>query len=257
MEVAVAIGNHPFETLAAATSLSFGIDEFTISGALRREPVDLVKCDTVDLEVPVTAEIVLEGKVLAGVREKEGPFGDFMQFYVPPMDNHVLRVTAMTHRHDAIYQTIQSGSVEDIHCLALSREAKIYEAVRNTGEIQALHMAPTLFNCAIAIRKRFEGEPRDVATEAFRAYSWLKHCVVVDHDVDVFDPKDVLWALATRAKFHPGLLLIKDTTGFPRDPFHLHASKLAIDATAPMNQWGEFERKTVRNAGVMRLEDYL
>jgi 2,5-furandicarboxylate decarboxylase 1 len=257
MDVAVAIGNHPFEMLAAATSLSFGIDEFTISGALRGAPVDLVKCETVDLEVPATAEIVLEGKVLAGVREEEGPFGDFMQVYLPAMENHVLQIFAMSHRHDAIYQTVQSGSAEDIRYLALSREAKIYEAVRPTAEIHALHLAPTLFNCAIAIRKRFEGEAREVARAAFEAHSWLKVCTVVDHDVDVFDPQDLLWALATRANLNHGLFLLKETTGFPRDPFHLHASKLALDATAPLNQWEAFERKSVRNAGVMRLDDYL
>jgi len=113
LEIAVAIGNHPFETLCAATSLNYGVDEFRISGALRREPLQLVKCETVDLEVPAFAEIVLEGEVLSGVREAEGPFGDFMQYYIPVMENHVFEVKAITHRKDAIYQTIQASSLED------------------------------------------------------------------------------------------------------------------------------------------------
>ena len=92
LEIAVAIGNHPFETLSAATSFDFGVDEFTIAGALRQEPLQLVKCETVDLEVPAFAEIVIEGEVLSGVREAEGPFGDFMQFYVPVMNNPVVKV---------------------------------------------------------------------------------------------------------------------------------------------------------------------
>ena len=118
LEVAVAIGNHPFEILVAATTVAYGMDEFTLSSALRKEPLELVKCETVDLEVPATAEIVLEGVVRAGIREDEGPFGDFMQYYIPVMANHVFEVKAITHRKDAIYQTIQASSLEDIHLLA-------------------------------------------------------------------------------------------------------------------------------------------
>jgi 2,5-furandicarboxylate decarboxylase 1 len=257
LEIAVAIGNHPFETLVSTTSVAFGVDEFTLSSALRKEPLHLVKCETVDVEVPATAEIVLEGKVLAGVREPEGPFGDVMQYYIPVMENHVFEVTAITRREDAIYQTIQASSLEDIYLQAVSREAKIYEAVSKVADVQAVCQAPTIMSCTISIKKRFEGEPKNVAAAAFGAYSWLKHCVVVDHDVNVFDMDDVWWAMATRSRPETGLLLMKNALGFPRDPFNLHQSKLGIDATAPLNQWEEFERKVVPGADAVRLEDYL
>ncbi|MBU2499601.1 MAG: UbiD family decarboxylase [Proteobacteria bacterium] len=257
LEVAVAIGNHPFETLVAATTLEFGFDEFTLSSALRKDPLQLVKCETVDLEVPASAEIILEGKVLAGVREAEGPFGDFMQYYVPVMDNHVLKVSAMTHRKDAIYQTIQASSLEDTHLLALSREAKVYEAVSKAADVQAVCLVPTILGCTISIRKRFEGEPKNVAAAAFGVYSWLKYCVVVDHDVDVFDINDVWWAMATRSRPDKALVPIHGALGFPRDPFGIHQSKLGIDATAPLNQWEEFERKTIPGSEPIRLEDYV
>jgi 2,5-furandicarboxylate decarboxylase 1 len=191
LEIAVAIGNHPFETLVAATTLEFGFDEFTLSSALRREPLQLVKCETVNIEVPAYAEIILEGRVPAGVREAEGPFGDFMQYYVPVMDDHVFEVSATTYRKDAIYQTIQASSLEDTPLLALSREARVYEAVSKVADIRAVCLVPTILGCTISIRKRFEGEPKNVAAAAFGAYSWLKYCVVVDHDVDVFDMNDV------------------------------------------------------------------
>lgn len=257
LEVAVAIGNHPFETLVAATTLAYGVDEFTLSSALRKEPLELVKCETVDLEVPATAEIVLEGVVRAGMREKEGPFGDFMQYYVPVMENHVLEVKAITRRRDAIYQTIQASSLEDIHLLALSREAKVYEAVSRAADVQAVCLVPTILSCMISIKKQFEGEPKNVLAAAFGAYSWLKYCVVVDHDVNVFDVNDVWWAMATRSRPETGLFLMEKAMGFPRDPFNLHQSKLGIDATAPLNQWGEFERKIVPGADSLRIEDYL
>ncbi|MBW1675887.1 MAG: UbiD family decarboxylase [Deltaproteobacteria bacterium] len=257
LEIAVAIGNHPFDVLAAATTVSYGVDEFSISSALRKEPVLLVKCETVDLEVPATAEIVLEGEVLAGIREPEGPFGDFMEYYVPVMENHVFKVKTITHRKDAIYQTIQASSQEDIHLLALSREATVYEAVSKVADVRAVCLAPTIMSCMISIRKRFEGEAKNVAAAAFGAYSWLKYCVVVDHDVNVFDVNDVWWAMATRSRPATGLLLIENALGFPRDPFKIHQSKLGIDATAPLNQWGEFERKVVPGLDAIRLDEYL
>jgi UbiD family decarboxylase len=257
LEVAVAIGNHPYEILSAATSFDFGVDEFTISGALHEEPLRLVKCETVDLEVPAYAEIVIEGEVLAGVREPEGPYGDFMQFYVPVMNNHVIKVKAITHRRDPIYQTIQASSLEDTHILGLSREGIVYEAVSKVADVKAICLVPTILNCMISIRKRFEGEPKNVAAAAFGAYSWLKYCVVVDHDVNVFDINDVWWAMATRSRTDKALLSMEETLGFPRDPFHIHQSKLGIDATAPLNQWEEFERKQVPGEDAIRLEDFI
>jgi 2,5-furandicarboxylate decarboxylase 1 len=257
LQVAVAIGNHPFEVLAAATTTAYGVDEFAIAGALRKEPLRVVPCETVDLEVPANAEIVLEGEVLADVREPEGPFGDFMQYYVPVMENHVFMVKALTQRKDPVYQTIQAGSREDTHILALPREAKVYEAASGAADIHAVSLAPTIMGCAVSITKRFEGEPKNVAAAAFGAYPWLKYCVVVDHDVDVFDMNDVWWAMATRSRPETGLLLMENALGFPRDPFRIHQSKLGIDATAPLNQWQEFERKSVPGSEDISLEDYL
>lgn len=257
LEIAVAIGNHPFDLLAAATTLPYGVDEFTLAGALRREPLELVKCETVDLEVPATAEIIIEGEVLPGVREPEGPFGDFMQYYVPVMDNHVFQVKAVTHRADPIYQTIQAGSLEDTHYLALSREAQVFDAVSGVADVRAVCLVPTILGCAVSIHKRFEGEPKNVAAAAFGVYSWLKYCVVVDHDVDVFDTRDVWWAMVTRSRPDKGLLLIENALGFPRDPFSVHRSKLGIDATAPLHQWEEFERKTVPGSEEIDLTTYL
>jgi UbiD family decarboxylase len=257
LEIAVVIGNHPFEMLTAATTVAYGVDEFNLSSALRKEPLELVKCETVDLEVPAMAEIVLEGKVLAGVREPEGPFGDFMQYYVPVEENHVFEVKALTYRNEAIYQTIQASSLEDVHLLALSREARVYEAVSKVADVQAVSLVPMIFSCVISIKKRFEGEPKNVCAAAFGAYSWLKFCVVVDHDVDVFELNDVWWAMATRSKPETGLLLMEKALGFPRDPFNIHQSKLGIDATAPLNQWEEFERKVTLGTESIRLEDYI
>jgi 4-hydroxybenzoate decarboxylase len=112
-------------------------------------------------------------------------------------------------------------------------------------------------SCSISIKKRFEGEPKNVAAAAFGAFNWLKYCVVVDHDVNVFDVNDVWWSMAVRSRPDTGLFIIKEALGWPRDPYNLHRSKVGIDATAPLNKWDEFERKTVPEADTIRLEDYL
>ena len=258
LPVAVAIGNHPAELIAGATTVALGDDELGLAGALRGEPTPLVRCVSVDLEVPASAEIVLEGEVLAGVAEPEGPYGDFMQFYVPVMPNRVLRLTAITHRRDAIFQTMHAGQAEDTTLLALSREAQLLEAVAATGaDVRQVGLGPTILSGAISIRKRFEGEPKLVLAAAFGRYRWLKVCVVVDEDVDVHDPADVGWAVATRSRLGPGLLHLTDAPGFPRDPHQLHSAKVGIDATIPLGTWDEYARKRAPGQGRLRLEDFL
>jgi UbiD family decarboxylase len=257
LEVAVVIGNHPIEMLASSATLPYNVDHFTFASALRREPLRLVKCKTIDVEVPADAEIVLEGEVLANVREDEGPYGDFMQYYVPVAKNHVFILKAITHRRNPMYQTILAGTVEDTTLLALSREALVYKAVRNTGsDVKAVSLTPNLFNCVVSIKKRFEGEPKNVAMAAFGAYYWLKYCIVVDDDVNPYDLNDVWWALATRSKPDTGIFIIPSARGFPRDPHNLHQTKVGIDATAPLSAKEEYKRRRIPGEEDTKLEDY-
>jgi 2,5-furandicarboxylate decarboxylase 1 len=257
LEIAVVLGNHPAELIAGATSLPFGEDEFGLAGALRGEPLEMVKCQAVDLEVPAHAEIVLEGEVLPAVAEPEGPYGDFMQFYIPVMNNRVARFHTLTHRQSPIYQTMHAGAAEDTLLLALSREALLFEATAASGaDVRQVSLLPTILAAAISIRKRFEGEPKQLLAAAFGRYRWLKFCVVVDEDVDVHDPADVWWAIATRSRLGTGLLHLTDSAGFPRDPFGLHSAKLGIDATIPLGSWSEHERKRPPSHGTLQLEDF-
>jgi 2,5-furandicarboxylate decarboxylase 1 len=146
----------------------------------------------VDVEVPASAEIVLEGEVLANARVEEGPYGDVFQFYIPQTKNHVFHLKAVTCRKKAIYHTIQAGSKEDIHLLALSGEAKLYRALTNAGFLAScISVTPSLLSTVIAIKNRAEGEPKNAAMCAFGAYSWLKYCIIVDDDVDVYDMNEV------------------------------------------------------------------
>jgi UbiD family decarboxylase len=244
LPVAVAIGLHPIESLAAATSLPPGEDELELAGGLRGEPVRMTRAVTVDMDVPADAEIVVEGFVRSGVREPEGPFGDFLEFYVPRAPNHRFVATAVTHRAGPIYQTMVAGSPEDVNLLGLSREADVVAAVERTGaELVASRVGPTILGCTLAIRQRYEGEAKNVGMAALGAYRWLKHVIVVDHDVDVDDMDDVWWAVTTRSNPASAITVVDGAPAFPRDPHRRHQSKAIIDATIPFGEWVEFERK--------------
>jgi UbiD family decarboxylase len=259
LPIAVAIGNHPLDLVAAATTLPLGEDELELAGALRGEPFLLAPAvSQPGLEVPALAELVLEGFVEPGIREPEGPFGDFMQYYVPLMDNHVFRLTAITHRPNPILQAIHAGSVEDVNLLGISREAQMLTAVRATGAaVRAVKLLPTILGCAISIEQRYVGEAKAVGMAALGVYRWLKYCVVVDHDVDVNSVDDVWWAVNTRSNPADAISVVSRSGGFPRDPFGIHASKAFIDATIPLGEWQEFERKRPRGADRVRLEEFL
>jgi len=246
LEVAVAIGNHPFEMMAASSKPPFGVDEFDLAGALRQTALDLVSCKTISLEVPASAEVILEGDIPPNVKGEEGPFGDFMGYYAPMTRSHLFRLKAITHRRNLIFQAITAGSIEDVHLLSLPREADIYSSLIEKGvQVEAVSLHTMLFNCFISIRKRFEDEGKMVISNAFESCPWLKYCAVVDHDVDITDPRDVWWAIGTRSCPERGTVLIQDSPGFYRDPFRIHQSKLGIDATIPLGQWNEFERAKI------------
>jgi UbiD family decarboxylase len=192
------------------------------------------------------------------VREPEGPFGDFLQYYVPLMDNHVFRLTALTCRREPILQAIHAGSREDVNLLGLSREAQVLSAVQTTGaRVCGVRLLPTILGCAIAVEQRYAGEARAVGMAALGVYRWLKYCIVVDHDVNVTDLEDVWWAVTTRSNPASAITLIDRAGGFPRDPFGVHASKAIIDATIPLGEWAEFARKRAPGEGQLRLDDFV
>lgn len=245
LEIAVAIGNHPMDLLAAACGPARDVDELEIAGALRGEPVELVKCLTVDLEVPARAEMVLEGYIVPDELEDEGPFGDFMEFYVPIMPNNIFHITAITTRERPILQSIHAGSRDDVTLLSTPREAVIYNMLHSMNvDVRqvSLQICNNYLTGAASIKKQLEDEPKNAMMGAFATFKFLKNFIVVDHDVNVDDPKEIIWALSTRLRAESGIMVIPHAVGFGRDEYGIHTAKLGIDATAPLNHWEEFER---------------
>ena len=259
LQAAVLIGSSPAVMLAAAATIDPEESELDLAERIAGCRLPLRRCKTVDLEVPDGTEIVIEGELLAGVRRPEGPFGEWMDYYVPVTDNHVFSIRRVTARPDALYYAVMSGSTEEVALSSVPTSGSIYRAVRTwVPTVRDVACWPWLQFCVVQLRKQFEGQPRKAILAAFGAeMNRILYCVAVDEDVDVYDIKDVLWAMATRCRPDRDIFQIPEVPSFARDPHQIHWGRLGIDATAPLAWPAEFERKRVPGDGAIRLEDYL
>ncbi len=229
LDVAIVIGPDPITWLEGGMSdrlVPLDVDELEVANALMGGGLEVVKAETVDVEIPARAEIVIEGKMLPGVREFEGPFGDYSQVYdIPPRENPVIKVTGMTHRKNPIYLDCLPNSVDNFLLGGVPREADLLEHVKRTlPNVNHVHLTPgscCRFHAIVQMKKRFETDPHQAIltmvspSEASRDLKWV---VVVDDDIDPFDPGDVEWAIATRTQWDLDLVI------FPKMPAALDPS---------------------------------
>jgi 4-hydroxy-3-polyprenylbenzoate decarboxylase len=240
LEVAVALGCDPAITYAATAPLPPEIDELVFAGFLRKSPVRLVKCVTVDLEVPATAEIVLEGYVDQSELQEEGPFGDHTGFYSPAGLFPVFHVTAVTHRKDPIYQTTIVGKPPQEDCYLGKATERIFLPMVQTLMSEVVDMVlpweGVFHNCAIiAIDKRFPGHARKVMSGVWGLGQMMftKYVIVVDKHVNVHDMSEVALHVFGNVDpkrdfmFSEGPLDILDHSA----PMFGYGSKVGIDAT--------------------------
>lgn len=244
-EVAVVIGAEPVTQIASQARAPYGVDEFGLAGGLRGEPVELTKCKTVDLEVPCTAEIVIEGVVHPGRLEMDGPFGEYPGTYSDAKPTPVMEVTAITSRRDPIYQNTLTGApmTENHWMMQPSATAMAYrEALRVTPEIAAVHVTPggtARHHVIVSMRKRHPYEARNVILALLAAPLGAKLVIVVDDDIDPYDLLQVEWAVNTRVQANSDLLVVPNLyspTLDPSAPESRTSSKMGIDATAPMGE---------------------
>jgi 4-hydroxy-3-polyprenylbenzoate decarboxylase len=200
LEVACALGADPALVFAAAAPLPDDVDEMFLAGFVRREPVKMVKCVSVDLEVPATAEIVLEGYVDPGERRREGPFGDHTGYYSLADDYPVFHLTCVTRRERPVYQTTIVGPppMEDYYIGKAIERVFLPLMRRQLPEIVDINMpAEGIFHnlMLVSIRKRYPGQARRVmhAIWGMGQAMFSKVIVVVDEDVDVQDTRQVTW----------------------------------------------------------------
>lgn len=239
LEVAIAIGVDPILLLASQAIAPLGFDEYTLASALYDRPLELVKGETVDLAVPAHAEIVLEGRLLPKVRELEGPFGEYPKYYGPQSPKPVIEVTAVTTRRKPIYHTIVPATMEHMLLGAIPREGGMLQVIKGAvPNALAVHLTPggtCRYHAVIAIDKQHEGEAKNAMFAAFASSQEVKRVVVVDKDVDIFDPTDVEWAIATRFQAGRDLVVVERALGNKLDPSSDDgiSDKMGIDATVP------------------------
>jgi UbiD family decarboxylase len=240
LEVAICLGVPIHVLLAAAMSPAKGIDELAIAHALA--PTPLVRCVTVDLEVPADCEAVLEGRITRDLGD-EGPFIDLTETWDVVRRQPVIVVDCITHRHEPIYHALLPGGLEHKLLMGLPREPTIFLAVSEVVACRAVSITPggmSWLHAVIQIAKRDAFDGRRAIEAAFRGHGSLKHVVVVDQDVDPFDHAAVEWAIATRFQADRDLAIYEDQPSSSLDPSaklvpgqKARSAKMGLDATIP------------------------
>jgi len=247
LEVAVAIGGDPAVIYSATAPLPAGIDEILFAGFLRKEPVELVKCKTVDLEVPANAEFVLEGYVDPYERRVEGPFGDHTGFYSPAEEYPVFHITCITRRKSPIYPATLVGKPPMEDCYMAKATERIFLPLLRLDfpEIvdMNLPMEGVFHNCAIiSIKKTYPGQAKKVINGLWGKGQMMfaKLIIVVDEDVNVQDLQYTAWRILNNVDWKRDVLItegpvdaLDHSASFPR-----YGSKMGIDATRKSREEG-------------------
>ena len=240
IEFAVCIGNSIPVLMAAATSLPVDKDEMAMANAL--EKTDLVKCKTVNLEVPAECEYVIEGKITNELAT-EGPFLDLTETYDGERQQQIFKVTAITHRKDPIMQVLLPGKSEHKMLMGMPKEPTIYNEVNKVVKCKNVNITPggcSWLHAVVQIEKQNPDDGMKALEAAFKGHGSLKRCIVVDDDINLFDSNDVEWALATRFQANKDSVLKSDQPGSSLDPSGKHEKgkktltcKQGMDATIP------------------------
>lgn len=269
LEIAVAIGTHPFDMLAASYKAPIDVNELAIAGGLQGEPVPMARCRTVDLEVPADAEIILEGELLPiGWTMDEGPFGEFNHISGEVKWNPIFRVKCITHRADPIFYLLQMPWEND-WLAAPVVEAAGLQALR-VASVQPVAIRAPVGMCGYwgliaSIRKR-PGEGKN-ALAALLSVAEVKYAVVTDEDINIHDPDELDWAIALRVQADQDVIIFSGARGKHIDP-SVRAwamgkgalpttAKMGIDATMPEGIPKKlYQRATYYGKDRVRLEDF-
>jgi UbiD family decarboxylase len=237
-EVAICIAPPPAVLLAASFSPPNNVDEMEL--AARLAAVELVNCKTIDLQVPKDCEIVLEGH-FTGEFAKEGPFVDITGTWDKIRKQPVFEITRIAHRKNLIYHALVPGRSEHKILMGMPKELDIFQAVNQV--CTCLDVTMTSGGCSwlhavVQIRKEKSDDGKNAIEAAFQAHRSLKHCIVVDEDIDIHDILDVEWAIATRFQADNDLIVLSDQPSSSLDPSAWHVegkksrgAKMGLDAT--------------------------
>jgi UbiD family decarboxylase len=264
--VATVIGAPPALTIASQIKVPMGVDESEIAGAFQGEPLEVIKCETIDVEVPANAEIIIESIVLLNERINDGPFGEYPGNYIslnswvnsgntPTQSAYVTKITAITMREDPIFQALLTGMpMTENHILKKwALIAAIYRTISNVvpcvEDIRGINLSPGgggNYHAIISINKRAEATPRDIIYTVLAMRIVTGMVTVVDEDINIYNPTDVEWAVTTRAQPDRDIIIlpvIQTAAGSPRPTAHMY--RWGIDATKPVGKYSSLYNRAV------------
>jgi UbiD family decarboxylase len=247
LQVGIVIGVDPVTVFAASTRVPQG-KEWEYAAALKGEPVELVRLDN-GVEVP-HGEIVLEGYIDPSEKIKEGPFVDITGSYDHIRPEPIIKLKSMMMRKNPIYHGILPGGNEHKLLMGVPYEPLIYNAVANVTKVKNVMLTEggcCYLHAIVQIEKQTEGDGMNAIMAAFAAHTSLKHVVVVDTDINIFDPMDVEYAIATRVKADRDVMIVSNVRGSSLDPVSEDniTSKMGVDATKPLKASEKYERARI------------
>jgi len=244
LPVAICIGNEPVLNLMASTPIEYAQSEYEFAGALKGQPIELTKSEYGNLDIPARSEIVLEGYIIPRSRKIEGPFGEFPGSYSGARLQPEVKITAITHRKNPIFENLYIGMpwTEIDYLMGLNTSLPLYRQLkRDFPEVAAVNAMYTHgIGVIISTKCRFGGYGKSVAMRLLstpHGMPYSKIIIVVDETVDPFNLEQVMWALTTRVRPDKDVVLIPNAPGMPLDPSSEPAgmhTKLIIDATTPV-----------------------
>jgi UbiD family decarboxylase len=244
LDIAICIGNSVPVLLAAATTLPHGVDELGMANAL--EKTKLVKCKTIDLEVPAESEFILEGKII-NKKVSEGPFLDITETYDRIREQPVIEIKKITHRKNAFFHALIAGKGEHKLLMGMPKEPTIFNEVNKVCKCKNVLITPggtSWLHAIVQIEKQNEDDGKKAIEAAFKGHGSLKHCIVVDDDIDIYDANEVEWAIATRFQADKNSIVLKNQPGSSLDPSaHQEPGKKALTAKAGIDATIPFDKK--------------
>jgi UbiD family decarboxylase len=254
LDVSISVGLHPAVLLAASSPAPFGVSHFDVANRLLNGGLRLVKCPDVDAYAPSNAELVIEGRIVLDQRASEGPFVDITGTYDVQRQQPLVEVVGILHRDNYIYQALLPAGSEHRLLMGLPQEMRVWEYVQSVlPTVRGVNM--TLggcgwLHCVVSVDKFRDGDPKNVLMAVFAANPSIKHAVVVDSDIDIYDPEQVEWAIATRLRGDRGLIVIPGVRVSSLDPASDQelelGCKVGVDATRPLQKPREkFERAKI------------
>ena len=230
--IVVVLGHHPAFFLGAGAIKEYGNNDYETIGSFLQEPLRLTASETWGdaFLVPADAEIILEGEVIPHKREIQNPFGEYSGYYQPQCLMPVMTVTAMSYRKNAIMQGVFPGHNSHFNMGSIPKEGSLFNEIKkvapNVVEVHLPHSGSGRMSCYVSINKKREGDAKQAGMMPLLLSGQTQYVVVVDADVNIFDEREVLWALITRLNLSRGVDVIKNMPRFDR---------VLIDATRPVD----------------------